>query len=249
MSCLSEPLHLCATPIRSQRLIRLTIRDRQYLYSYQHTYFTRKALKRNPWEPAITNVERPGGNLETGRAKANVAAIMGKIHAINRKLAIMPELHVLNRKLANLELVLAPHHGSDKCFVCRTVASFKDSTTKTWINNYSELLETANSSDRDMILKHHEPPAITIGKYDRVNKVDLVLVTIGDFLAWKFRVYQVAPKNPTAQTARHKSRIDPRDYPWWHKNRIAPIVYPWRRKDRIAPSVYPNVCNARSPRG
>lgn len=94
------------------------------------------------------------------------------------------------------------------------------------LQKHTDLLEVANRSDRDMILKHHEPSAFASTRsieMAQVHKADLVLVTMGDMLAWKLRMYNVALKDPTAHTEQRENHIDP--------------------------GAKPNVCNSRSPRG
>lgn len=150
------------------------------------------------------------------------------------------ELSALDRKLSILELALAPHHDSDKCVVCRSVTSIKDYPTESRVEDYVDMRGMANSSNRHMILKYHQPSVLQVasGLYFRLpnpHKADIVLVTIGNLFAWKLRVYQLAEKDPTW-------------HPGWRENDNASRVYHWWHKNPIAPSVYPNVCNARSPR-
>lgn len=217
-SCLSEPLHLCITLLHSRNSIKLTTRDSQDLDRYESTYLD--IVRQRSMRYRLRNL------LHSKRASGNVESSNAKVGAPAKE----EELPDLNRTLSILELALAPHQDSDKCLVCRTVRSIKESI-KPWpavnaFNKHMFLLKAASSSDQDMILKHHEPSLFVrtrkIGMR-RVHKVDLVLATIGDLLAWKLREYDVALKDPTAHT--------------------------WRRENHTGPSVNPNVCNARSPRG
>lgn len=176
------------------------------MYSYKRAYFRKQLLTRAPLNESLHS-KRAGGNVDTSKAEAMARAKE-------------EELLDLDIKLSRLDLALAPHHNSDKCLVCRTVETIEDVLR---FEHHVDLLQTADSSDWHMILKYHARTTLESGRYIQVHKVDFVLVTIGDSLAWKLQVYQVLPKDL--------------------------MTYTVRRQDRIALSVYPNVCNSRLPCG
>jgi hypothetical protein len=110
------------------------------------------------------------------------------------------EKETLERYLSILEPALAQHHGSDECLLCRTKASIEAGPSDICLEENMRLLKRADSNDRRMILKHHEPSACASqgSLSSTVYKVDIALVKSEDLIAWKLRVYQVSPKDPAA---------------------------------------------------